>query len=154
MFDLRYNDDGEPVEVMLVDVQVTRFSSPTTDLNYMLYTSVSGDVRRLHLDTFLDVYHNTFTTIMESNGMDMIFTRSEILQDFRDKNVLGLLFAVALVPFMLSEPEETLDMDLPDLDAFLNDANESALQSIVAHPQLKPRFLEIFHEMMETGLIS
>lgn len=153
MSDLRYNDDGEPAEVMLLDIQSNRFSSPATDLSCLIYTSLSGDMRRLHLDTFLDAYYNSFTTIMESTGMDMIFTRSEILQEFRDKNVLGILFAITFIPCILTEPEDTVELDTADMDEFLNDLKDSVLRSIVTNPLVKPRFLDIFNEMMETGLI-
>lgn len=150
---LRYNDDGEPAEVMFVDIQCNRLCSPATDLNYLLYTSLNRDVRRLHLDTFLDAYYDTFTSVMEAAGMDMIFTRSEIMQEFRDKNIIGVLFAMTYLPFMLTESEDSPELDIADMDAFLNEVREKGLKSIVTNPLVKPRFLEIFNEMMEIGLI-
>ncbi|KAK3873165.1 hypothetical protein Pcinc_021802 [Petrolisthes cinctipes] len=150
----RYNDDGEPVEVMLLDLQINRLSSPATDLIYLMYTSLNGEVRIPNLNTFLDTYYDTFNTVMEAAGMDMIFTRSELLKEFRSMNVLGAIYAMAVVPFVLCEPEDTPDMDKAEnIDEILMEVKEKTLVALNKYPLMKPRFLSIFDEMMDLGLI-
>ncbi|KAK4314063.1 hypothetical protein Pmani_014625 [Petrolisthes manimaculis] len=150
----RYNDDGEPVEVMLLDLQINRFSSPATDLIYLMYTSLNGEVRIPNVNTFLDIYYDTFNTVMEAAGMDMIFTRSELLKEFRSMSVLGAIYAMMVVPFMLLEPEDTPDMDKAEnMEELLLEVKQKTMAALDNNPLIKPRFLSVFDEMMNIGII-
>ncbi|KAK3873154.1 hypothetical protein Pcinc_021792 [Petrolisthes cinctipes] len=150
----RYNDDGEPVEVMLLDLQINRLSSPVTDLIYLMYTSLNGEVRIPNLNTFLDTYYDTFNTVMETAGMDMIFTRSELLKEFWSMNGLGAIYAMIVVPFMLLEPEDTPDFNKAEnMEEILLEVKEKTLEAIDKNPLMKQKFLSVFDEMMDLGLI-
>ncbi|KAK3873164.1 hypothetical protein Pcinc_021801 [Petrolisthes cinctipes] len=139
---------------MLLDLQINRLSSPATDLIYLMYTSLNGEVRIPNLNTFLDTYYDTFNTVMEAAGMDMIFTRSELLKEFRSMNVLGAIYAMMVVPFMLLEPEDTPDMDKAEnMEELLMEVKEKTLIALDKNPLVKPRFLSVFDEMMDLGLI-
>ncbi|KAK3873170.1 hypothetical protein Pcinc_021806 [Petrolisthes cinctipes] len=150
----RYNDDGEPVEVMLLDLQINRLSSPATDLIYLMYTSLNGKVRIPNLNIFLDTYYDTFNTVMEAAGMDMIFTRSELLEEFWSMNGLGAIYAMAVVPFVLLEPEDTPDFNKAEnMEELLLEVKEKTLEAIDKNPLMKQKFLSVFDEMMDLGLI-
>ncbi|KAK4329423.1 hypothetical protein Pmani_000181 [Petrolisthes manimaculis] len=139
---------------MLLDLQNNRFSSPATDLMYLMYTSVNGEVRIPNVNTFLDTYYDTFNTVMEAAGMDMIFTRSELLKEFRSKYVLGAIYAMAVIPFMLLEPEDKPDnLKAKNIDELFLEWKEKALVALNKYPIIKPRFLSVFDEMMNLGLI-
>ncbi|KAG7164307.1 putative Ecdysteroid kinase-containing protein 7, partial [Homarus americanus] len=152
----RYNEEGVPVEVMLLDLQVVRWASPATDLNYLLYTSLTGEVRKPNLDSFLASYNSSFTKVMEAAHLDMPFTDSQIYHDFRDKNLIGALFAIMIVQFILFEPEDIPDMSGAKNESFEQLMNEFKVKSIElldTNPLMQPRFLSVFDEMMEVGLI-
>ncbi|XP_045586387.2 uncharacterized kinase-like protein D1044.1 [Procambarus clarkii] len=152
----RYDNKGAPVEVMLLDLQVVRRSSPAADINYLLYTSLTGDIRKPNLDTFLSKYYNSFHSVLQEAKMDMPFTETWLLQEFREKNLVGALFAMMLVPMVLFEPEDVPDMsgdDKSDLEDIMNDFMKKGLEMIDTNPLMKPRFLAVFDEMMEVGII-
>ncbi|KAK8725671.1 hypothetical protein OTU49_010682, partial [Cherax quadricarinatus] len=152
----RYDEDGTPIEVMLLDLQVVRKCSPTTDLNYLLFTSLTGEVRKPNLDTFLDTYYSSFLSVMESADMDMPFTDTFIKQEFQRKNVFGALFAMMLVPIVLFEPEDVPDFSSgtdENIDEFMNNFRTKGLEMLDTNPHFKSRYLSIFDELMELGLI-
>ncbi|XP_069175571.1 uncharacterized protein [Procambarus clarkii] len=99
----RYNKDGEPVEVMLLDLQLNRLASPATDINYLLYTSLHGDNRKTNWRNYLSSYYNTFRGVMESGGLGMLFTLEELHQEYRSKMEYGMLYGSMTVALLMRE---------------------------------------------------
>ncbi|XP_068230086.1 uncharacterized protein [Palaemon carinicauda] len=150
----RYNEEGRPIEVMLVDLQLCREASLATDLNYFLFTSLTGDVRKPHFDYFMSLYHSSYKEVLEGGNLPMYFTQEELVQEFRDKNKYGLLFAFMILPALLMEPSEVPEMTDKDMNTLAEEFRAIALDKLNTNPLCKPRFLSIFDELMETGLIS
>lgn len=152
----RYNEDDRPVEVMLLDVQLNNYSSPAIDLNYMLYSSTIGDVRQSNIQDFLSTYHSTFCSVLEAGNVDSPFTQQELLQEFRDKNLYGAIHAMLLLPFMIIEPEDAVDLSTgtdEDINEMLEESQAKANELLDKNPLLRPRFLSVFDDMMESGVI-
>ncbi|XP_068229657.1 uncharacterized protein [Palaemon carinicauda] len=150
----RYNDEGRPIEVMFVDLQMCREASLATELNYFLFTSLTGDTRKPHFDYFMSVYHSSYKEVLEGGNLPMYFTQEELVQEFRDKNKYGLLFASLILPNSLVEPDEVPEMTDKDVFTMVEEFRAMALDKMNTNPSFKPRFLSVFDELMETGLIS
>ncbi|KAG0727852.1 RNA-directed DNA polymerase from mobile element jockey [Chionoecetes opilio] len=105
----RYNEAGQPEDVMLIDLQAVCHAAPVTDLNYLFFTSMTGDVRRPNTKVFLGSYYSTLRSIMEDAGQEVPFTQAQLLLDFRDKNLIGMIFAMMAVPAVLFESEDPVD---------------------------------------------
>ncbi|XP_066990856.1 uncharacterized protein [Macrobrachium rosenbergii] len=150
----KYDDEGHPVDLMLVDLQICREVSLACDLNYFLYTSVTGDVRRPNIDHFMSVYHSAYKEVLEGGGLPMYFNQKELLEEFRDKNKTGLAFALSLIPALLMEPDDVPEFTDRDLEELMQELRMITLSKLNTHPLCKPRYLSIFDEFMETGLIS
>ncbi|XP_064121411.1 uncharacterized protein LOC135225818 isoform X2 [Macrobrachium nipponense] len=150
----RYNTEGHPVEVMLLDLQMCREASAASDLNYLLCTSVNGDVRKPKLRHFLSLYHSTYKEVLQGGDMPMHFTLEELIEEYRDKSKYGLLFSLAILPIVLAEPEEVPEMSDTDSETLMNRFRALVLEHLETNPLCKPRFLSIFDEFMETGVIS
>ncbi|XP_064120747.1 uncharacterized protein LOC135225343 [Macrobrachium nipponense] len=132
----RYNAEGRPMEVMLLDLQLCREASAASDLNYLLCTSVNGDVRKPNLRHFLSLYHSTYKEVLEGGDMPMHFTIEELVEEYRDKNKFGLLFALVIIPMMLTEPEEVPEMSDTDIETLMNDFRAIALDKLKTNPCL------------------
>ncbi|XP_064120753.1 uncharacterized protein LOC135225349 [Macrobrachium nipponense] len=152
----RYNDDGEPEEVMLLDFETCGYSSLAHDLNYLMYTSLTEEVRKEHFEEFMGTYTAAYQEIIEAAGLEMPFNEEELTEEFRENNVVGALFTVLTIPAVLLESGDlpdgaTIDGEMEEiLDEFWANIDEK----IETSPTLKPRFLAIFEEFMESGLIS
>lgn len=152
----RYNEDDHPVEIMLLDVQLNNYASPAIDLNYMLYTSTVGDVRQPNLQEFLSTYFSTFCSVLESGNVDPPFTEAEFLQEFKNKNPYGVIHAMVLLPLMITEPEDAIDLSTgtdEDINEMLEESQAKTSELLDKNPLMRPRFLSVFDDMIESGTI-
>ncbi|KAK3869989.1 hypothetical protein Pcinc_024733 [Petrolisthes cinctipes] len=154
----RYNNDGHPVEVMLIDHQATRVASPITDLINFLYISVKGHIRRPNVDNFLWDYYTIFSSVVQAGKVAMPFTWSELKQEFRNRMIFGLLWCLMFAPFFLGK-----GINVPNAEDFLNENSkekmeawrESMTEEILRdNPTLEQFFLATVDEMLEAGLVD
>ncbi|XP_071533300.1 uncharacterized kinase-like protein D1044.1 isoform X2 [Panulirus ornatus] len=153
----RYNDAGDPVEVMLVDLQVMRKSAPAVDLNYFLYTSFNGPERKLNLEEFLKTYYTSFSSVLEAGHEPVPFTLQELKHDFRRNMKFGCIAGMLAIPFVLSEAADVISMEDITEDN-LEEITKDRVKTIVNMSQredglLKPRLLDMIDEMLEAGVI-
>ncbi|XP_042874594.1 uncharacterized protein LOC122254789 [Penaeus japonicus] len=152
----RYNEGGIPEEVMLVDLQLNHRVSFGNDLNYLLYTSLEGDVRKHNLNTFLETYRGQFNAVMEAGGGEVRLSETEVLEEFRNKNVIGAIFSMMTVSFVLMDPQSMEGMEEPeekDLNKAMALVKEMTLKMINTNPLIRPRLLSMFDEFVECGLV-
>lgn len=151
LFYVRYNTEGNPVEVRLLDLQLVRQASLAIDLNFFLYTSLDGPTRRSNMTCFLDTYYDCFKSVIESAQRDMPFTRAAFKQEFIDKHMYGFLFAIFIIPLSVCNSDQ-----LPKglTDSFGKKQENLMLEMLDSNPLFKPRFLALFDEMMEDGIVS
>ncbi|XP_063602979.1 uncharacterized protein LOC134778968 isoform X2 [Penaeus indicus] len=153
-FMFRYDDSGAPLEVMLLDLQVTRFASLATDLNYFCFSSVNGSLISSSVQDFLAAYHTSFSQVTEAAGHRVPFSLEELKQEFRDKHIFGLLIGLMAIPFIVMNSD-----DVPEADDFFSiEGNEEFKQKILdsldSNPLLRPRFLSVLDYMTEAGVID
>lgn len=154
----RYSEDGAPLEVMLIDLQICRRESFAVDLNYLLYTSLTGDVRKPNLKTFLETYRSQFNAVMEAGGGDALLSETEMLEEFRSKNALGAIFSMMIIGALLMEPEDVPDFSSDgsgenDVEKAMAELRKKNLEMIDTNPLMRPRFLSVFDELLEAGII-
>ncbi|KAK3868493.1 hypothetical protein Pcinc_026118 [Petrolisthes cinctipes] len=153
----RYNEVGDPLEVMIIDNQVTRVASPATDLAYFLYTCVRGDIRKAKLQDFLGVYYSTFSSMVEVGGVAVPFTLSELKQEFQKRMMYGLLICLLFVPYYLGE-----NVEVPSPEEFMSENSKENLEawrqnlkhSLHDNPNLNYFCLVPVDEFLEAGVIS
>lgn len=58
----RYDDNKNPIEVCLLDWQISRHSSPVIDILYYLFCCTTKELRDDHYDEFLKIYHKSLST--------------------------------------------------------------------------------------------
>ena len=153
----RYSADGKVEECRLLDLQVTRVGSPTLDLNYMLYCSLNGDVRKAEMPNFFIKYYATFASVMAASAVPMKFTLKQLKEEFYNKNTFGLIMALMLIPIVLINSEDAMDLEdfsEGDIEKKMEEYKESMMKQIQKNPLLKPRFLSLFDEMIESGVIT
>lgn len=60
-FMFRYDDRGKPVDVMLLDWQLSQCASPVIDLSLFIFCSTTKILRDDHFEEFLKVYHDSLS---------------------------------------------------------------------------------------------
>nr|CAD7406652.1 unnamed protein product [Timema cristinae] len=66
----RAENGVSPEAMVFLDFQLSRYSSPVTDLSYFLYCCTTGTVRRKVYDSFLKTYYNSLSQFLSALGSD------------------------------------------------------------------------------------
>ncbi|XP_068230267.1 uncharacterized protein [Palaemon carinicauda] len=170
----RYDDQGYPVEVMLVDLQCLRFASLAIDLKMLFYHSLTGHERTSNIDYYLDIYYASFKNVMDSGKLDMPFTREELAVEYKSKHLYGCFWAMSWLPTLLSEsddiPDEGYSSNYPTelegpsscstsqgtnkdcVDSLKNEKErEEFLLKFKKYPDMTSRFLSLFDDIIRNG---
>lgn len=148
----RYNDRERPEDIVLLDLQICRFNSLGLELNYFIYTSLTGEVRRKHLSELLSVYYKEFESVLAAADAKMEFSEEQLRKEVLDKTLFGFFSAMMVVPLVVCESE-----DLPDFNAiteenmaeFTEDYGKSLVTVLETNPSFKSRFLALFDDIAE-----
>ncbi|XP_042872421.1 uncharacterized protein LOC122253421 [Penaeus japonicus] len=146
----RYNEKEIPVEVMLLDLQLVRQASFATDLTYLFHTSLEGHVRKTYLEAFLNIYYSAFLSVTEAGDTAMPFSRLELRQEYRNHLEFGLMLAMLVTIMIICEG----NINKEDQKGFSDSVKDILDQLVATSPILRPRFLSIFDEMVENGIIE
>ncbi|KAK7081638.1 hypothetical protein SK128_004889 [Halocaridina rubra] len=153
----RYNDLGEPEEVMLLDLQINRFASLATDINYLLFLNLEGEVRKTNLNSFLETYFTSFDDIATKSGRKTPFTFQELKREFHSKHKFALAVFMSACQLFVSQDHEMPDpadffgVPTPDTTA---EAKVKYLESFEKNDQLRKKFLAVFDEMNMEGVFD
>ncbi|KAG0720160.1 hypothetical protein GWK47_006935 [Chionoecetes opilio] len=152
----KYDEAGKPIDVRLIDLQICRKASPATDLNYLMYSSLNGSVRRENLQAFLKTYHDAYAEVLSEFGKPMPFTLEELKKEYHNQNLFGLLMSLMVIPFVVAESNEVIDFEemTGDMDADVKRMQDKMIEQAETNPLLRPRLLATFDEMLEYGVIS
>ncbi|KAK7082820.1 hypothetical protein SK128_022979 [Halocaridina rubra] len=153
----RYDSNGEPVDVMLLDFQRSRMASLATDLNYFLLMSLNGDTRQHGTETFLEKYFEEFHEVLQSAEVPMPFTFQELRLEYKRKRLFGLFFAMGVHPFVVQECTTVPDLEYsPSASENLheNSIDQSDVPNLDSECSLRSRFLTIFTELEREGVFD
>ena len=94
--------------------------------------------------------------MLEAGNHEIPFTWAELQEDFKKKNVHGALYAMVLLPFVIIESGNVMDLETgtdEDIGDLMKEMNEKSMDLWDNNPVMRPRFLSMFDEMMESGVI-
>lgn len=69
----KYDGNGKPIEARFLDFQAVRHSSPVVDLAFFIFCCTTKELRDVHYDEFLQVYHDTLTAHIEKYASFAIY---------------------------------------------------------------------------------
>ena len=135
-----------------------RIASLATDLNYLFFASLRGDVRSGNLKEFLDEYNNSFHNITKKHDeiSPPLFTREELLIEYRMKNLWGLVGGLMIVPLVTLDSQDSPDIsNLTDEEfkKYAQEKNEKSLKMIDSNQLFRSRFLSIIDDLILGGII-
>lgn len=86
----RSDEDGNPLEVRLIDFQIPCWGTPSCDLFYLLILSVKDDVKINDFDEIVAFYHSEMAGALNKLNYDQqIPTLSELHSDLLDNAGFG-----------------------------------------------------------------
>ena len=127
------------------------------DLNFMMYTNMNVDSSQESIDDFLDVYYAHFASILAANNMTMKFTLPMLRKEFNARNMFGFLMAAGMIPRVLIEDDEDLELEISKELCILHvieEVKKNAKKFIPKNPLLTSRFLTMFDELKRRGFFN
>ncbi|KAK9732378.1 Ecdysteroid kinase-like family [Popillia japonica] len=117
------NDNKEnPTDVMLVDWQLLRPTSPVFDLSYF-YLTIATEESLNKLDYYLDVYYGELSRHLKELGSDpeVLYPKSVFEKEWKQHCKYGFAMAFILLKFMLVNKA-----DVPKFEEFdIEEINKS-----------------------------
>lgn len=104
-----HRDENARVDdVKFVDFQNFLFLSPMRELIFYLFSSTNQEVFDRHLDTLIDLYHETFLAVLERMGCDIEpFTREKFDAKLPSDAYAEFLHACFMLKVLTLDVEET-----------------------------------------------
>uniref|UniRef100_A0A1Y9IVY6 CHK kinase-like domain-containing protein n=1 Tax=Anopheles minimus TaxID=112268 RepID=A0A1Y9IVY6_9DIPT len=108
-----YNEDGEPNDILLIDYQISFWSSPAIDLLYFIMTSVNGDLKLSQMNYMIEYYHEQLVESLTFLGYSgKVPLLKELHSDITAHQLFGLMICFSILPICLMEKTDDASMDL------------------------------------------
>lgn len=85
----KYDENGKPIEVRLLDWQMVRAASPVLDIVYYIFCCTTKQLRDEHYDEFLMTYHGSLS----------LHIRKYVINNVRKKSSLVKIFVFHFISF-------------------------------------------------------
>ncbi|XP_076031827.1 putative kinase-like protein D1044.1 [Oratosquilla oratoria] len=154
-FLFRYNEDGVPEEVAIIDFQFVRRSSPTVDILCVLCTSTEGDFRHTHRSKILRTYYEVFKGVLQAGGLEPDFTVDDLEKDYESRRVFGFLLGVLYSAVVLRQDGKGArmgELDEENVDAVIQ-KNQEEIGSTLDDPVIKDRIVSILDDIVSSGIV-
>ncbi|XP_028982284.1 uncharacterized protein LOC114841466 [Diachasma alloeum] len=146
--------DSREGEAVIFDFQLARLTSPVLDISYFLYTCTDKDTRDKYFYELLEYYHSELGNIVSRLGSSIadIYPENYFMKDVKEQFVLGVAFAVDILPMML-----TTEDGLSNIESFTNDegVNISLMWKLDADlpPESNKRIADAIVHVIQQGFL-
>ncbi|CAG9858241.1 unnamed protein product [Phyllotreta striolata] len=135
-FKYQNNNKLTPVDMKIIDFQISCLHSPILDLSYFWYTAISKN-EVPHFEGLMEFYHQELTDFMDQLGtnVDQVFPVSTLWEHWDKYSKFGFMMASLYMDVLLFEKEELeLEFDAnTEAKRELREAYSERLCSIVQH---------------------
>ncbi|KAJ3666352.1 hypothetical protein Zmor_001798 [Zophobas morio] len=141
-----------PLEVAILDWQISVYSSPILDLSYFVFASISKDDID-DLNDILEQYYEKlkfYTTQLGSN-LDVLYPKQEFLNDWRKYCKFGILMSSLVFKICATEKDEVLD--IADAAESGNDFGKAFDYEVKNKSALKNRAKYVVQYVVKNNLI-
>ncbi|XP_076031832.1 uncharacterized protein LOC143019745 [Oratosquilla oratoria] len=154
-FLFRYNEDGVPEEVVLIDFQFVRRSSPSVDIICVLCSSTERDFRHTHRSKILRAYYEVFKGVLQAGGLEPDFTVDDLEKDYESRRVFGFLLGIVFSGATLRQDGKGFHMDdLGDKnDETVIQEIEEKVGSMLDDPVIRDRIVSILDDIASSGIV-
>ncbi|KAJ0171988.1 hypothetical protein K1T71_012751 [Dendrolimus kikuchii] len=103
-----------PVDVKLIDFQLTRCATAVLDVTFFIYACTTKPLRDQHYDELLDYYYEVLSTQIREMGSDAekVYSKTVFLEEIRKYSFFGLAFSFESTPFIVLAPEDAVNMEM------------------------------------------
>ncbi|XP_075228386.1 uncharacterized protein LOC142328467 isoform X3 [Lycorma delicatula] len=144
----KYNKDNNVEDVKFVDLQVTRYASPVTDILLFIYTSTEKGLSRNYYDNLIEIYHEELSkTISEQASNAPVISLKDLLDDIEAHALFSFLMVLLLLPAVTAD-STAIDNTIYNLDAVNENTFKTKEYLDFAKECLSPRYRQIVKDMV------
>ncbi|CAL4136747.1 unnamed protein product, partial [Meganyctiphanes norvegica] len=148
----RYTEDNELKDVRIYDFQDIRKTSVAIDLNNLFYNVMNGTSRKAHRQKLLSLYYNSFRDVITGTGRSPPFTLKQLDDECRKKMVFGVLKGIMYTKMTIGAPEVLNDWNVRE--EIKDGKAQSSVKGDSNEEEIRQRFLDIFEEMIQFGIVG
>lgn len=143
-----YDNDGKIIDLKLVDYQIIRYSSVSTDILYFIYSSVHSSLIEKSFESLIKIYHNEFLNELRRSHVDEKILAELGMQwletELRTYAFYGVLVGCFLVNPILAEEEDARIFETIEFGP-LNPFYEADTNSAMSQKKLDRIKCIVFH---------
>lgn len=131
----KYDESNKPINMKIVDFQLTAYDYGVHDLIFFLISSSQKDVLDKHLDDMIDLYYDSFIKCLESLDVNTnLFPKSEFIEQLnqcapiRFKQCIMMVQVIQAARGSVTETTNTADKDV-----FKGDINDENCRQKLLH---------------------
>lgn len=102
----KYDSNNTPIDARLFDIATSRYASPAIDLSFFLFLNTTHEMRQLHWDDFLRIYHDALVETIPDAVKPSL---DDIQQDVRKKAVYGYALCSFFLPALMNDERWNAD---------------------------------------------
>ncbi len=115
----RYSDDGKPIEMKLIDWQITRLGHPGSDIVHFLFSSAQPEVlfEENGLQELLSHYYDDLSSSLEKLGLEDVVrkcARQQFVEEVKGRFYFGMFMALMILPGVLDDSGILQEMEEKD----------------------------------------
>ncbi|XP_049764584.1 uncharacterized protein LOC126092897 [Schistocerca cancellata] len=135
---------GAVQDAVLLDFQVSAYSSPSIDLQYFTHTSLTEQVYADHFTDLLKEYHDHLIEVMHDTRVsaDKQMSFEELLEDMEAHALFAVFASAAVLPIVRVDGESQFDVEA-SMNGTVSDKNRKAFAGasyMRAMKQILPEF--------------
>lgn len=157
-FLFHYKKGDVPTEIVLIDFQTSRYSSPVVDLTYFLFACTDHELRKNHFDELLNIYHHSLKELLDHLGGDTAtqFPMTALLRHMKKFAKFGIVMATFIIPMLQTKKE-----DIPDMDFIAKNIDNEDPELVKAFMEkmgkqedtVSKRMRDVIHDAIKYGLL-
>ena len=151
----RCNENGNPLDTYILDLQLAQIASLTTDLNCFLYPNLDINSRETELKSLLKIYFNTYTSIVCKTKLTLPFTLQELENDFKNKELYGFIIGITVLSILHVDPDDSIEIDFlgkeKNTEKQSEDVGNNLIRLASIEGEIQTKFLSLVNAMVASS---
>lgn len=151
-----YESDQTPDRIVLVDWQVSRYSSPVADLLYFIFVCTDHTLRAKHYEELLKAYHDSLKELLHKLGgnIELQFPFSAFEIHLKRFGKMGAVLASFMIQILLTKKEDLPDLEFVAAKMEKDEIVGGLLDSFCRQPDLfNARMRDVIHDVINYGYL-
>ncbi|XP_059487693.1 uncharacterized protein LOC132203727 [Neocloeon triangulifer] len=147
-------ETGNPLEIKLIDFQISRYAPGNRDLMYFIYVCCTPDFRKNYEKELLNTYWSFFTEECSRQHFELTHTWEQFCDDFDSIRPFGLMMSAIMRPGIFMDgafPEGEEELTDEQFQTMMDGGSgeEQAIMTFKNNPKFRAEMISAIEEVAE-----